>query len=617
MPVHLINSLQKKTIALCLSSFLLASTQANSAPRLERLLADTTEAVFLIEDTPKLINNWPQHPLAKVWNHEEVDLELTRLKQWLQLSSLDNQVIEATGESLSSLLNLLSGQTLLTIADINSLATQDALSTLATAFIATVADDPDQTLDQLLTHFMTKALPSMQAEQESLEDDIIYRVFEEDYFDETLYIQQRVADFEVTDGAGWVLIDDILIVAQPKQYLQELVAAVKQGEATTPWSDSDAYRQLGSADNDITLYINGENIADTIITALTSAGDEDSPRPEMEFFGHLLTNLLGDNLDMFYASSQLNETATTVDINLLFHESSQGLLNLLAYQPGPVELPTFLPHNTETVSFSHFSISEMWSAVSNLASSDPQINMALAMVKAQIQQFSERTGVDLEQALLNSIGNRWLEITLSPESTQPGTIAEENSFLYGISVNDQQTLEMALEAIKAETGLAGFLERREYLGTAFFAPKTTANPDSYSANMFPMAYAISNDYLLISNRTQTLQQMLAALKNQSSLETVNWLQAATQEGISQLPPDASAISLFNPATLLNDAVSSAGFFQSRLPRPEYEQNMCGTTSSSSSLAPDHFEDLLNTAVSGIYKQDNLFRLIYQLQHHDL
>ena len=70
-------------------------------------------------------------------------------------------------------------------------------------------------------------------------EGVEYQDTEEEFFGEILHLQQVVRGREVSEGLGWAVVDGVAIVAQPKAYLQELVASLKKGRADEPWSGTD------------------------------------------------------------------------------------------------------------------------------------------------------------------------------------------------------------------------------------------------------------------------------------------------------------------------------------------------------------------------------------------
>lgn len=602
---------QFNKILLFLAAALLTAP-SYSTPRFESLLAQDTDMVMLIEDIPKLIESWPDSPLAKAWEHEDVQFELSGLRSWLKVDAWDAIVEEELGHSIETLRSVFTGQAVVAVPDINTLFDPTP------AFAVMVAVDEEDEEQEWFEDLRAYVLAS-QADAVDEDSGLQYREIEEEYFDEVLYLQQTLEDREVSAELGWTSFDGVVVVAQPKAYLQTVVAALKRGEVETPWTESDVVQKMQqqsqSETADLMLYVDGKKVTTAVLngmkakSAIENANEDDddnATNAAMQGFAKsMLENLVGDNIDGFFMRAHMGEEHTSLDLNLLY-KNDQGFIKLMAYQPGPVQIPGFLPDDANSVNISQFSLADMWLALNEMGNENQAMGWT-SMAQAQLSALSSKVGFDLEKALFDSLGKQIIQIELPPSAERPDEepVAVMNDLLFAFAVDDSETLEMALESIKAETGLAAFLQRQDYLETALYATKP--NLMGAGSGGFGLAYAITDRYLLIGNSAETMQRILSQLKNTRS-SAADWLADDARDALDELPEDASALAVYEPSSLLH------GFFQTLIGVQSTVVKHEGSCSRPSALEAKPFENLLLSAVAGVYKKDNNFRILYRFQH---
>ncbi len=379
---------------------LATSPQLFAAPRIEDVLPADTSLLLMVEDMPALLEQGSENPLVAVWNHERVRTVLATTRRVIKVDYLDGLLEMGLGYPLKDVLADLPGQAALAVPKL-----QGGLGESPSFGLMARVEDPQRVKDVMdfLLEFAAQRAP----------EGVQLNNVDEEYIGEVLHLQQIVQDKDVSEGLGWAIVNGMAVIAQPKAYLQELVASIKQGEAESPWSQTDAYQRVRSwaPESDLLLYVNGDGFSHLVKSYLgvgETAEQVEDQEPQVVTLSTIVSELSDvlhvDNIDGLYLAGSLRAEVTVLEINLLYHENN-GLLRLLAYEPGPVTLPDFVPDDATNVTVSLFSLPAVWTALKETAEQMKTLERPYARLQAQLQGVSQQAGFDVEKALLSSMGD--------------------------------------------------------------------------------------------------------------------------------------------------------------------------------------------------------------------
>jgi hypothetical protein len=534
--------MRKASVLLLLLALGSGVALAEKPPRVESVIPADSAMLIMVEDAPEFLASWPESQLGQVWNDPQMKRFFAPLREEMEVDRWEEITHEATGIPLSKILAGLTGQVALVLRDFPD-GPED--ETESAALIAAVGDEA-----------MIQAL--MQAElaqqREDAEEGVEIREIEEEFQGETLHVRQTVTADDVTDTDGWAIVDGLVVEAQPKAFLQEMVANVKRGTAETPWASTAQFRKLKARtpSSELLVHVNIESLMPMMREAAQQSPD-DPPSP----FGQLspdamISGLALDKIQGAYLSTNSTREVTSIDAGVLYQEN-KGLVKLLAYEPGPVKLPHFLPEGTASAGVSNFSIPKMWDGLKEVFQG---INPGMAgMMTMWLQQLSTAAGFDLEQGLFGSLGDSMVSAQFFREPREPGEepSLDDMDSLVGIAVNDRQTLEMALEGLKTMAGQGTELfEAREYLDHTIYISRQELPSDVSGEPGQQVAYALSDDYLFVSVGTTAPLEL--ALSAGATPKRSIWNRSDVKSAMERVPRDASALFYYDVAAFFGSFV---------------------------------------------------------------
>ena len=303
----------RKLTALLLLAAGPAFAGVQAEPRIEDLLPARTELILLVGDMPALLEQWSGNPLAELWNDERMRSALDATRRRVQVDYWGGLLKMGLGYSPEEFLAGLPGQVALAFPELES-ALGEHPSFGLVAHVGDVRQVSE--LMSFLLEFRAARAP----------EGVEYQDLDEEFFGEVLHLQQVVRDREVSEGLGWAVVDGVAVVAQPKAYLQELVASVKQGRADKPWSETDAYKRIRywTPESDLLVYMKGEKLPYLVRSYLGLDGTETQPEDEEEnsqlvaletFSTQLSETLLADNIEGLYVAGSLKDDVTVVELS--------------------------------------------------------------------------------------------------------------------------------------------------------------------------------------------------------------------------------------------------------------------------------------------------------------
>jgi hypothetical protein len=498
----------------------LTPVTAQDRPPLESIVPSDTAMLMLIDEMPAFLETWPKTPLGEAWNDPAVKRFLAPLRESMEIERLDEMTRETTGHDLTEILDGLTGQLLVIVNDAGAILDEGEDVIPDIAVIAEIGDH-----QAMFRDLMARDLEQMIEEAEEGEQIV---EIEEEFQGQTLHIRRSVSSERTEDLDAWAIAGDVMILAEPASLLKETVGNLKDG-AAAPISETAAFRKMRARtpESDLLIYVNAEPFLPLIEEALkksfsqggggppaatadTEGAEPATPSP-FQVDPQAMYDALGlDVLEGLYISTRVGEGATDVDFGLSY-SGDEGILKVLAYAPGPVQLLEFVPEDVIEASVTNFDFSEAWQALRELLeSASPEM---AAQFSAQLQQMTQVTGIDLEKSLISSLGDNMVAMTFTrlPEDPDPQAIMEDVEGeapahppvplvdeLFGIGIDDRQAMELLLGQVR---GLLAMwmvaFDEHDYLGTPVWSVTSPgAGPSEGVEQTF--AYTLTDDHVIFS-----------------------------------------------------------------------------------------------------------------------
>jgi hypothetical protein len=605
--------MKAKLLAACLPLLLVpadlpAQESRNPVP-LDAVISAESDLVLLVESVPNLVKNWSEGPLALTWKDPQVMRFFAPLRDEMQVDRWEELTEEATGYTLTDILDSFVGQAAFVLPDLRDVAAaeggEDRLPRMAV--VAEIGQNRE-TIVGLLTK-------DLERQQREAAGEVQYREIEEEYEGETLHIRQTLSGESLEEHGGWAIVDTFAVTASQRDYLEELVANLKRQGSPTPLSGTDAYRKMKrrTPESDLLLYLSFHNIPGILVEVLEGEESEEAQPNPLGLQPEAVVTALGlDAVEGVYLSGLSMGGATQIEFGLLA-DPGAGVSKLLAYLPGPVSLPAFIPDQAVSAGASNFSIPALWDALKEIIRGvNPGL---LAFAEMQLQQLSTNAGLDIERGVMESLGTSLVtaEFVGTAEQTGGQPSLETLEKLFAISVTDRQRLEMALEAMKALVGPGQDLfETREYLGTTIHVGglPQTADPNQPRSSF---AYALTETHLLASfGSTAPLETALAMMREPK--KTI-WSRPEVKDALDALPGGSSAVAVYDMPALIASFFNGLAAAQKMTEGEEAEEED-GMVLCDPEAVPDvrTLEWFFGVAVSAVYKDgDGLFG-IFRLPH---
>jgi len=527
---------------------------AEGPTRLETILPIDSALVLMIEDVPAFLETWPESPLGSVWNDPQVKRFFQPLRERMQLDRWEELTRETTGFPLSEILSKLGGQAAILLHDFETVDSWDEETLVPVALVAVVPDG-----GEMLEALMGLDLENQRSE---LEEGVRFEEFEEEFRGETIHIRKRLSEDGERIEEGWGMIDGYAVVAQPKELFLEIVANIKDGGADRTLSRNAAFTQLKKrgSQGDVLLYCDLTPLISLLEASFAEEGSSGEPNPFGVTTDKIFDSLGLRNLEGLYVSARLAKSETVVDAGLLYGDDS-GIVKLLAYRPGPVDLPSFVPDGVATAGVSNFSIPQAWQVLRELLNT---LGPASGMLDMYLQQFSTSAGFDLEESLIGSLGDHMVSAQFYKQPSEPGETPslDEMENLLGIALNDRQTLEMALEGLKGMLGPGlELFDEREYLGQTIYVTKDAvlgaAQPEGSPAAQ--IAYTLTDEYFLMAFGSSA--PIESVLSQGDRARGSIWKRKDVRTALGRLPRDAASLMYYDVASLMGAALKSIATVQ--------------------------------------------------------
>jgi hypothetical protein len=522
--------------------------QTGDSAKFDRLVPDDASLVLLVDDVPEFLGEWPESPLGLVWNDPKVKEFFAPLRDELEFDRLNELARENTGFSITEILEGLTGGMAVVIGNLDFSGEADDPVTIA--ILAEIGDNRE-----MFTNLMARELENVRSE---LESGAQLREIEEEFRGQTLHVRQKLTGEAIEELDVWAVVDGNFLFVEPKSMIQELVASLADGGSRAPLADSDAYKRARrrSPDADVFGWVNIERFVTPLKASLASAeaaeGAEGADGGALGLLGISASSVIEalklDSLEALYVAARMSPKSTFVDLGVLY-SSGGGLMDVVAFGPGPVERVSFIPADAVSASVSNISIPDAWVGIKNVLG---RVNPGLpAMIQLYLGQLSGEAGIDIEKSLMGSLGDRLITASFMPQSDQPTgePILAIPQSLMGIAVTDRQSLEMVFETLKSFLGGGSeMFERREYRNESIFVSKSDL-PEMMSGEgvSSQLAYALTDDWVFISfGGAEPIEIILAA---QADRQRSLWERRDVKSALKSVPEGAGGIIYSDLATM--------------------------------------------------------------------
>jgi hypothetical protein len=611
----------------------IASANAAAAESLTSQLPDDLQVVMVVRDVTTISPRWQAGALGRAGADPQMQKFLAPIQESFK-ELFGEDAAEEGAVTFEDFLEPLSGMLALVIPDIerldNDVEMPEGVDSLdGVLFLADVGD-----ADALRSVMVRNA----SFQQEHSEDEHSLRVSEEEFLGKMLSNQEWLnEEGETIASIVWSIVGEQLLFGDPvlvRTHLERIHNGVDRA-----FSDRSEMRSLMSNAPNADIWI---SVAiDKIIPALIQAAEEEAAAeaaaaataaaeagegepgeeqvmpsgPFADIKPQVVFEALGlDALEGAAMAITFEPAETSIDMVVTYSEN-RGLIKVMAYKPGPVDYPKFIPAHAYEAAVVNFSFAEMWQGVREIfVAFEPGM---IEMFDAQLAQMKEATGFDLEKNLIDSLGDTLFVASFLPEDDRPGEGGGDAGDLskvqqvVGLAVEDTEAFDAGLGTLVALLSQAGPGFREvEYLDSVFYEmiqPQVESSENGAEETPPPESVAFSHagGYLLISsNGTEPLRAILARMSEPGKSI---WQEKKVKDGLKYLSEDAAAVSVSSTFEL--GQLMLNGFMEGLAAAGDEEDSM---------VDPDNlpeaetFAKYFNTAVNGVYKTDSELRIVWKL-----
>jgi len=516
--------------SLVVSVFVFATGLLPAAVPLVNLVDERTLFAVSVTDTPALLAGWDRTPLATTWNDPQFVKFLAPMRAELKVDEWDAETKAATGLTVRELLALAEGEALFALPsfDFTTFEGENPPPFLIALQVGKQAGK----IEKLLADSAAKESIKEETETFSGVPVKIRPLSSED---------KNTDETETPRSVAWAIVDGVWLLSLDKERVFAAIDAVKQGGVDAALGKSERFlrtrERVGAAQalvylNLPAIYPGLRDLVSATKAKAKSAGKTNplAPDPEVMF------NALG--LDAFgeaYLSLLIDENETRIDAGLAYAEE-RGLLKLIAYQPGPVAKPDWIPAKWPSVSSMRFSVPKLYAGLEELLQ---EISPLLSVVaQGRINEFNKKVGIDIKRDLIGSLGDEILSARAIPPGVEPGQAPawQEMDQLIAVSLSNEPAFIKSVEALKQLAGPAAeqMFSRRDYLGHTIYTFNQKTAPDAPPPR--GVTYAIANRTLLLGIGSPATVEN--ALQGMAAAEGLFWKRDDVKAVLAEVPADA-------------------------------------------------------------------------------
>jgi len=361
--------------------------------------------------------------------------------------------------------------------------------------------------------------------------------YEEEFLGHTMYIEEVSMDGDLIRRNGWVVLDGRAILAQPVDYLRDVLVRFEDPSEESSLLESipflDAKDRAEEAD--FSLFVNmgflAEFINESIRVGLVEAMAE-SPNP----FGLVpdsVVRALGlASMRTIEISGSFRAESSTLNGAFTF-ERNRGLLSLFSYKNAITSFPSIVPEDVLSAGIAKFDWMESWLGIKEmLKQASPSLGTFIEMGR---NNFTQMSGVDFETDLIANIGDSLITFANERISATPGTeeVSAENSVI-ALELEDPSGFLMAIETLKNLYGLGAYLEEKTFEGSSIY----TFSGEGMDGEV--ISYAVTGNFLLFGVGEDGLLE--ATVSRMGERSGGFWNQPELQDLLEELPKDLGSLS---------------------------------------------------------------------------
>jgi len=262
-----------------------------------------------------------------------------------------------------------------------------------------------------------------------------------------------------------------------------------------------------------------------------------------------------DALGEVYYAVRVGPKDSRMDFGLTYTEE-RGLLKLMAYQPGPVPQPDWIPAKWPVVSIGRFSVPQAYAALEQLL--DAISPMLSGMAQGQITALNRKLGIDLKRDLIGSLGDQLVSAYALPSGLDAGQAPpwDQMDQLIALSLDNVDAFTQAIDALKQMAGGPAadqLFTKRDYLGQTIYTINTHTQPGAKPVRGF--SYAIANRTLLVGVGSSAPVEN--ALQGMRDGQGAFWKRDDIKAALAGMPAEAAAIQFTDMRVVISSLLEMA------------------------------------------------------------
>ncbi|MGY8687887.1 MAG: hypothetical protein ACKVHP_09150, partial [Verrucomicrobiales bacterium] len=340
-------------------------------------------------------------------------------------------------------------------------------------------------------------------------------------------------------------VGDVGIVGMPRKAVEQSIATMKNGvKGAKITSGSFGTFHKRYAENDMHMHLNIVPWVKNGMAIAKQVGADQMMGQQAAGMGVSVQSIhdalgLGDLLSMDWAI-EFDSESPVIGGGIQFTKRS-GLMNLLAYVPGPLPKTSFIPRDVPSASVSMFSLANVWKGVMDILQTAAP-GMA-PMVKQQLGMVEGQLGISIEKDLL---GNLKPELIMVQSTTAADGEAHQDDRLFMLGLKNEQGFEVAFDKVLAfAAGMTGMaFEPSEFLGQKMHTLETPGGA------AMKISYLFGKGYMMLSvGKGEALRKVLSNMERPGK---ALWEEARVKNALAKFDAGYSEISYVDLASTLSN-----------------------------------------------------------------
>ena len=517
-------------IRLCFLGLLVFANAASGKTTIPTLLPERTGFLLLVHDVSHFRTHIGETPLGRMWNEPSRN-------DANGSGFIASRIQVQTGLSLPAILSRFDDEAALVTPDLNSVfgAPEDKEDW---ALVALTKSDAPWLLLGKDVESANKSLGKVRSTKLAGQN---MRVFVSAKKESTL---------------AWTWAGGLGVLASSPHVLREMLSA-RQAPSHLDMTENWRSLERNASGGDLTVYANLEGVQ-ALINRRVSGGGADTLGAMAGIMPREVMKALG--LEAFRAvrmTVSLLADEAQVDAGVIVRDEP-GLARLFAYQPGPIERPSFIPSDAIFAHASRFRISDFWNACMEMMD---QVSPGVSyLARGQMEQMAEADGLDFEQDILANFGEESF-VAYLPSTRAPVDTAGEFDQLSGVKIKNAVKAQKTMAAlVDWTTSFGGDDESAPSKREASAETRTikgvevTFQEFGTAEKPSTLSYAIVDSTLLVAKgEKDILERALEARERGKSI----WARSDLAPLLDSIPREAASVSCWEPAAFRQQLESTS------------------------------------------------------------